>query len=58
MRYKIGRALQLVAMLILPVAIAGQATEHLTLGQMLTWTAAGIVLFAAGWMLQDMGGRN
>lgn len=58
MLYKIGRALQVIGMLVLPIAIAGQATSSMTLGQMLLWTAVGIGIFGAGWLLQEMAGKK
>jgi hypothetical protein len=55
MLYKVGRFLQFAGLIILPIAIAGNAANELTLGQMLTWAAVGICVFAAGWMLQQQG---
>jgi hypothetical protein len=53
MVYKAARALQLIGLFLLPFAMAGNIAEKLTLGQMLTVAAAGIVIFLAGWLLQQ-----
>ena len=53
MLYKVGRLLQFMGLVLLPVAIAGQAAEALTLAQMLTWASVGVVVFMLGWWLQQ-----
>jgi hypothetical protein len=54
MLYKLGRALQLIGLLLLPIAMAGNmADERLTLGQMLMLSGAGIAIFLIGWLLQQ-----
>jgi hypothetical protein len=54
MLYKLGRALQLIGLLLLPIAMAGNmADERLTLGQMLMLSGAGIAIFVIGWLLQQ-----
>jgi hypothetical protein len=54
MLYKLGRILQLLGLLILPIAMAGNmADERLTLGQMLTVSGVGIAIFFIGWLLQQ-----
>lgn len=53
MIYKLGRFLQFAGLVMLPIVLAGQAAESLTLGQMLTWASAGVVLFMLGYMLQQ-----
>ena len=55
MLYKIGRFLQLVGMIVLPVAIAGQVAEKLTLKTFYILSAAGVVIFFIGWLLQQAG---
>jgi hypothetical protein len=56
MLYKLGRFLQFVGLfVILPIAIAGQALDHLTQGQMFLWTGVGIAVFYVGWNLQQTG---
>lgn len=55
MAYKLGRLLQLAGLILLPVAIAGQASDSMSLGQMLTWACVGIALFMLGRMLQGKG---
>ena len=50
----LGRLLQLVGLIILPVAIAGNlANERLTLMQSLTLSAIGVLVFSLGWLLQQ-----
>ena len=54
MLHKLGRFLQFIGLfIVLPLAIVGQALEHLTLGQMFLWTGVGIVIFYVGWHLQQ-----
>jgi hypothetical protein len=53
MLYKLGRFLQLAGLIILPIAIAGQALESLTLGQMLLLAGIGAGVFYVGWNLQQ-----
>jgi hypothetical protein len=54
MRYAIARFLQLVGLLLLPLAIAGNlANERLNLKESLELSAVGIMVFAAGWLLQQ-----
>ena len=55
MAYKLGRFLQLVGLLILPIAIAGNVNESLNLREMLTWATVGIGVFGLGWLLQQTG---
>jgi hypothetical protein len=51
--YKLARFLQLLALVILPVAIAGDVAEKLTLQESLTLSGLGVLLFFAGWSLQQ-----
>jgi len=53
MRYKLGRVLQFIGLAILPIAMAGNAVDRLTLKDMLVLTAAGILVFFVGWLLQQ-----
>lgn len=55
--YKAGRALQLVGLLLLPLAIAGNLSPNdpTTLGQSLWLSAIGIVIFMVGYGLQQVG---
>jgi hypothetical protein len=52
MRYKLARLLQLAGLVILPVAIAGNAVNQLELRDSLGMSAFGMVVFFAGWLLQ------
>jgi hypothetical protein len=58
MLYKIGRLLQLLGLLVLPIAMAGELSESMSLSKMLTWACVGTVLFMAGWMLQQSRGQQ
>ena len=50
----LGRLLQLLGLILLPVAIAGNlANERLTLMQSLTLSAVGVLVFSLGWLLQQ-----
>jgi hypothetical protein len=52
--YTIARILQLLGLLILPVAIAGNlADERLNLKESLELSTVGILLFSVGWLLQQ-----
>ena len=53
MLYKFGRFLQLLGLIILPVAIAGNLAESLDLKQSLLVSGVGMVVFFAGWLLQQ-----
>jgi hypothetical protein len=53
MLYKLGRFLQFLGLLILPIPMAGNMAGHLTVGQMLTGAGVGIAVFFAGWLLQQ-----
>ena len=55
MLYKMGRLLQLVGLLILPIAIAGEIAESMSLGRMLVWATLGIVVFMTGRWMQGAG---
>jgi hypothetical protein len=40
-------------MIVLPIAMAGNLAEQLTLGQMLLLTGVGAAIFFLGWLLQQ-----
>ena len=52
MRYHLGRLLQLVGMIVLPVSLSGEVAGHLTLGDSLKLSTLGIVIFIVGWLVQ------
>ena len=54
MLYKVGRFLQLLGLLILPVAIAGDVTGKVEFKHSLGLSALGMVVFTAGWLLQQV----
>jgi hypothetical protein len=53
MLYKLGRLLQLIGLVLLPVAIAGNASEKMSLKDMLLLAMGGIIIFFFGWLLQQ-----
>ncbi|HWG47402.1 MAG TPA: hypothetical protein VN688_31855 [Gemmataceae bacterium] len=55
MLYKLGRFLQIVGMILLPLAIAGNLSPErpLDLRESLTLSAIGIVVFGVGYFLQQ-----
>jgi hypothetical protein len=58
MLYKLGRLLQIVGLIVLPLAIAGNLApepQGIDLRTSLTLSALGIVLFGLGYLLQQMG---
>ncbi|WP_165220828.1 hypothetical protein [Aquisphaera insulae] len=52
-RYRIARLLQMLGMLILPFGIASELMGKVGLGQSLLIAAGGMVVFYAGFVLQD-----
>jgi hypothetical protein len=52
--YRLGRFLQLLGLLIAPVGAAGNLADRdqVSEGAMLTILAAGIAVFAVGWLIQ------
>ena len=52
-RYRIGRSLQLLGLLILPFAIASELVGRFGLGQSMLVAAAGVALFYAGFVVQN-----
>ena len=59
MLYKLGRFLQIVGMILLPLAIAGNLSPErpMDLRSSLTLSAIGIIVFGAGYLLQQAGRR-
>jgi hypothetical protein len=57
MRYKLGRLLQVIGLIMLPMAMAGNLVPNdpLPPGTMLTLTAFGCGVFFLGWWLQQGG---
>jgi hypothetical protein len=52
MLYKLGRLLQLIGLILLPIAMAGNLAEKMSEADMLKVVGAGIVVFLVGWLLQ------
>jgi hypothetical protein len=52
-RYRIGRSLQFLALLILPFAIASELVGEFGLGQSMLVAAAGAALFYVGFLVQN-----
>jgi hypothetical protein len=55
MLYKLGRLLQLVGLILLPVAIAGNLAERLSVTGLLNLSGLGVLAFGLGWLLQQAG---
>jgi hypothetical protein len=55
MFYKVGRVLQLLGLVILPVALAGNALDRFDLRVMLQIAGLGMFVFFVGWMIQQAG---
>jgi hypothetical protein len=51
--HKIGRVLQLLGLVILPIAISGNVADKLTLQESLMLSGLGIFVFFVGWSLQQ-----
>ena len=58
MLYKLGRFLQLLPLLILPIAMVGELRESIGQGQMLMWAGVGFGVFLIGRMVQQAGGKS
>ena len=60
MLYNLGRFLQLVGLIMLPLAIAGnlQPNNPLSLGTSLTLSSIGMLIFFVGWLLQQASGKK
>lgn len=53
MLYRLARLLQMLGLLLLPVAMAGNIAERLDLRAMLVVAGVGVGVFAIGWLLQQ-----
>lgn len=53
MLYRFARFLQLLGLLLLPIAMAGNLAERLDLRAMLVLAGIGIGVFTLGWLLQQ-----
>jgi hypothetical protein len=55
MLYRLGRVLQVVGMILLPIGLAGNIADpdRISPKTIYLFTGAGIVLFALGWFLQE-----
>lgn len=58
MLYGLARLLQLVGLLLLPVAVAGEVAGEMALKDSLSLSMLGVVLFYAGWLLQRGSGKK
>jgi len=60
MLYHLGRFLQLVGLIMLPLAVAGnlQPNNPLSLGTSLTLSSIGMLIFFVGWLLQQASGKK
>jgi hypothetical protein len=57
MLYKLGRLLQVIGLLLLPIAMAGNLVPDIpvSLGNMLALTVLGVLVFFVGYSLQQVG---
>jgi hypothetical protein len=53
MRYRLGRVLQFLGLVILPIAILSELENQLGLGQSLMLAATGALVFYIGFVLQQ-----
>lgn len=56
--FKLGRLLQFAALVILPLAMLSQLSGSISLGMMLRFLFAGIVMFTIGYLLQRYSGNS
>jgi hypothetical protein len=54
-RYRLGRFLQLVGLLILPFSVVSEVVERVGLGQSMLISAGGALIFYVGYVLQHRG---
>ncbi len=54
--FKLGRLLQLVALVILPLAMVAQLSGSISLGQMLQFLFVSVCVFTMGYLLQRYSG--
>jgi hypothetical protein len=52
LRYRIGRAIQLVGLVVLPFAIASNLLDKVTLGQSMLIATGGMLVFYVGYVIQ------
>ena len=50
--------MQMLGLLILPIAVAGNVLEKLSLKESLQMSGFGITVFTAGWLLQQAGRKG
>ena len=57
MLYRVGRVLQVAGMVILPIGMVGNIVrpELISVQESLVCAALGVAVFAAGWLLQQLG---
>jgi hypothetical protein len=55
MLYKLGRALQIVGMIVLPVGMAGNIVrpEQISVQESLAIAGVGVAIFIVGWLIQQ-----
>jgi hypothetical protein len=51
--YKLGRLFQFIALILLPVAIAGNVADRLDLRDSLLLSTVGCGIFTLGWLMQQ-----
>jgi hypothetical protein len=52
LRYRIGRGLQIIGMILLPFGIASELMDKVGLGQSLLIAATGMLVFYVGYIIQ------
>jgi hypothetical protein len=52
-RYRVGRALQVAGMIILPFGIASELMNKVSLGESLLIAAGGMLVFYVGYLVQE-----
>jgi hypothetical protein len=55
--YRLGRLLQVIGMILLPLAVAGNLSPQntLSLRESLMLSGVGVAVFALGWLIQQAG---
>jgi hypothetical protein len=60
MFYRLGRILQIMGMILLPIGMAGNILrpEVVSVQESLVCAGVGVAVFLAGWLLQQLGRRR
>jgi hypothetical protein len=60
MLYKLGRVLQIIGMIVLPVGMVGNIVrpDQITVQESLAIAGVGVAIFVVGWLIQQAGRKE